>query len=160
MLWYCSLTTRCWILHTIAGFSNISYRERVHVCAVTVPLKSRRKTVKKSAIREAFVDANGGDESTITVSKTSAAISTKKSCFAYSSNPYCFIPYRFGTSYVPNAVSAETLRIFTEHLAEIENEREQRNMSETLLGSDAKLRSLDHTSDNAQCLWLYHECVC
>ena len=133
MLGYFALTACYWILHTMESSSNISYRERVHVCALTMRLKIQRKTAKKSAIRQALMDANGGDESTITVRKKSATISTKKCCFAYSSNLYCFIPYRFGT------ISRENLRVLNEYLAEIENERQPRNMIETLLGSDAKL---------------------
>ena len=57
-------------------------------------------------------------------------------------------PVGSGTSYVPNAVSGENLRVFTEHFVYIENEREPCNMRETPLKSDAKLWFLDHTSEN------------
>ena len=68
-------------------------------------------------------------------------------CFHRPSNPYFFIPHRFGTKVILEAVTGEKLSSLNALLDWVQENVEPRNMSETLLVSDNPLWYIDNTDD-------------
>ena len=69
--------------------------------------KRKKQDVDRSVVDVAIIDTNDGDEKSATTEKYYAARNTVKHCFYRPSNPYFFIPHRFGTKVILGAASGE-----------------------------------------------------
>ncbi len=70
--------------------------------AITLFAKLQDEKVAHDILVKVILEANKGDEDSLTVGKFSVAIDTNKHCYSRPSNPYFFISYGFKIHFLPN----------------------------------------------------------
>ncbi len=131
----------------MTGSSRISHRERVFLRSATLLARRQGVDVTKTILKEKILAANNSNESSVTLSKISSAVDTKKHCYGRPSNQYFFIPYGFGIHFVRALLPNTLLRSLIQVVGETESNFSMRNIRENLVDSDVAMWYLENNND-------------
>ena len=93
----------------------------------------------KSVIKAIIIEANDGDENSITLAKYLREKNTLYNLFSCPSNKYPFVPNTFGTRVIRSGITGSVCNELLQHLNWVEVYHKSVNMSTTLIETDCPL---------------------